>query len=75
MLFWILLYTCLLDLTLGKVLVNLEILSFHPEYFSLEYYDVPGDVVIGAVGFTFALVLLLKTLKVEFTNLERNINT
>jgi hypothetical protein len=75
MLGWVALYTCLFDMTLGKVLVNLEVLSFHPEYFSLQYYSVPGDVVIGAGGFVFSLVLFRKAVKFEFDKLEREIET
>jgi len=75
MLVWVALYTCLWDMTLGKVLVNLEVLSFHPEYFSLQYYGVPGDVIIGSVGFVFATFLFLKTIRFEMAKLDREVAT
>jgi hypothetical protein len=65
----------LIDMTLGKMLMNLEILSFHPEYFSLQYYSTSGDVVIGAVGFVFSIFLFLKTMKAELTKLGREMDT
>ncbi len=74
MLVWIALYTCLWDMTLGKVLVNLEVLRFHPEYFSLQYYSVPGDVIIGAVGFVFSIFLFLKTIRFELGKLGRELD-
>jgi len=73
MLVWIALYDCLWDMTLGKILVNLEVLSFHPEYLSLQYYSIPGDVVIAAIGFAFSVFLFLKIMKFELVKLGQEI--
>jgi len=75
MLMWVALYTCLWDMTFGKVLMNLEVLSFHPEYLSLQYYSVPGDVIIGAIGFVFSIWLFTKTIRFEMTKLGREVKS